>query len=99
MKAVPSRAVMAATADAVSCDADATTGVPASDACGETRGSSGPTIIPLAIGGAMWGGESSRVISAVAQVRVLASTSWVVVAFVNSETARPVSHRLKRSAS
>ena len=30
MNAVPSRAVIAATADAVSCEADATTGVPAS---------------------------------------------------------------------
>ena len=66
MNAVPSRAVMAATADAVSCEADAMTGVPASAPLpAATSARMGPMIDP---GFHNRRGEARRQIQALHQV-------------------------------
>ena len=89
-KAVYRFAVMDATADAVSCVAVAMTGVPCSERL--TPGSSGPTTEPASISGAgRRDGSPSRSITLVFHARSRGSTSWLVVALVNSHTARPVS--------
>src|SRR5215467_7641477 len=90
MKAVPSRADIAATAEAVSCDAGAMTAVPASPAPATSRANT-PTIVPgSTIGPGSDDGKLRRSIKSVAQERVTAFTICVVVALVNSQTALPV---------
>ena len=89
---MPSRAVIAATADAVSCDADATTGVPASAVPAATSERMGPMIDPAStIGAARRTGRFSRSIKSAAHVRVRGFMSWVVDASVYSQNTSPVS--------
>jgi hypothetical protein len=89
---VSPRAEIAATPEAVSCVADAKTGVPASTEPLAMPGSNLPSMVP---GSTMsphkWAGNPRRPIKSVAHVRVFGFTSCVVVAFVNSQTALPVS--------
>ena len=78
-----------ATADPVSWQAGATTGVPASAAL--TSLLTCPTIVPGSTSaGSRRLGISSSCSSPVAQVRVFASTNWVVVAIVYSAASSPV---------
>ena len=78
--------------------AGAITGVPVKDEFDAIPGSKVPSVLPASTIGA---GRSDRrpnfSIRLVAQVRRTGSTSWVVVALVNSQTAFPVSQKLKRS--
>ena len=88
MNAVPSRAVIAATADAVSCDADATTGVPASVLLpAATSARIGPMIDPgSTIGAARRAGRFRRFIKSADHVLVRGFISCVVDASVYSQT-------------
>src|SRR5262249_3934335 len=91
-KAVPSRAEMAATAEPVSWDAGTITGVPESAVVPATLESNGPITDPgSTIRAGSSAGKSKRFSKSVAQVRFTGLTIWVVVAFVNSQTAIPVS--------
>ena len=90
--AVLSRAVMAATADAVSCDAEAITGVPANESNDDTPGNNGPITEPGSTSSAgSLDGSPSRSIRFAAHCLVTAFTICVVLAIVNSHRARPVS--------
>src|SRR5580704_19003461 len=89
--AVPSRAVIAATADPVSWQAGAITGVPAKEEFSARDGRIVPKIEPgsrIGAGGLEF--SPSFCMRSIAHVRLTGSTSWVVVAFVNSQTAFPV---------
>src|SRR5207237_9753949 len=91
-KAVPSRAEMAATAEAVSCEAGAMTGLPESEEVRAMPGNKVPIKAPgSTIGAGSDDGSSRRAINSVAHWRFTGFTMWVVVAFVNAETAFPVS--------
>src|SRR5262249_48333296 len=90
--AVPSRAEIAATAEPVSCVAGEITGVFAKEVFLITLLCSGPITVPgSTMGASRWLGRSRRSKRSVAHVRVTGLTNWVVVAFVNSQTALPVS--------
>ena len=89
MKAVLRAAKTDATAEPVSCDAGATTGVPASAA--QASALSVPRIEPGSmIGGSILVGISRSDNRPRAQSRVLASTNCVVVAMVYSARSSPV---------
>ncbi len=87
------------TADAVSCDPTATTGVePGSPVASATSGSSRPTTSPGSrSGGRIPTGTSTRSASPVAQERRRTSYSWVVEALVASAPTSPVSQKASRS--
>ncbi len=89
----------ATTADAVSCEPTATTGVLAAwPVASATGGSSGPSTSPGSRrAGRIPTGTSTRSASPVAQVRVRTSYSWVVEAFVCSAATCPVSQCPSRS--
>ena len=90
--AVPSRATTAATAEPVSCEAGAITGVPVSAESEVTSFDSVPTIVPgSTISAGNSEGSSSFSMRLRHHPRFCEFTIWVVVAFVNSQTAFPVS--------
>src|SRR5262249_51475488 len=90
MNAVFPHAGTDATADAVSCEAGAITGVPAS--ADETSPRSAPTAVPgSTIGVSSRDGRPISSIIFVAHVRVAACTNCVVAATVYAEQRRPVS--------
>ena len=90
MKAREPIAATDATADPVSWQAGATTGVPASAAEADSRRC--PSTVPGSMsGGSIRVGMSSSQSSSVAQALARASTICVVVALLNSARSTPVS--------
>ena len=90
--AVPSRAVIAATAEPVSCEAGAMTGVPERNLPRATSGNSVPITEPgSTMRDGSSGGNPRRSSKSAAQFRVAASSICVVLALVDSHTALPVS--------
>jgi len=91
MNAALPRAVMAATADAVSCEPGAITGVPFSEAFREMPGSRRPTTVPgSTISAGSRDGRPSCSSKSTAHVRVTGFMNCVVLASVYSQTALPV---------
>ena len=89
---------MAATAEAVSCVAVATTFVPERPVSAATSPLIAPTTVPAGTtSGRIRVGISSRSRMSTAQVPVRTSRHWVVVAFVRSLTSLPQSQRWMRS--
>jgi len=90
--AVPSRALIAVTAEPVSCEAGAMTGVPERKL---PRASSGNNVPITEPGSTMRAGKSngnpSRLSKSLAQLRVAGFSICVVLALVNSHAALPVS--------
>src|SRR5206468_1085081 len=85
------RAGTAATADPVSCVAGATTGTGVTPVSVATDGRSGPSTIPGAtIVPSIFAGRPNFWTRSYAQVRVIGSSIWLVLASVNSLTLMPV---------
>src|SRR5262245_46871217 len=83
-----------ATAEPVSCDAGATTGIGCSPVSVTTAGRSGPSTVPgWTIVPRICPGNPNDFIRPCAQPRVVGSTIWLVLASVNSLTLIPVNKK------